>query len=142
VVNTLKSYSAQFPGRFEYLATISEFIVKAAEEAGFNENEIYSIQLAADEAASNIIEHAYGGENRGKIECTCSITNENLTIIFKDYGTSFDPDQVPALDTTLPLEQRTPGGAGLFLMRKLMDEVNFEFSSKEGNTLILVKKRK
>ena len=132
--------AAQFPGRFASLAEISKFIRKAAQKAGFDEEAIYSVELAVDEAASNIIEHAYGGENIGEIKCVCRITDAALTITFRDNGSPFKPEDVPDPDVKSPLMERQPGGAGLYLMKKMMDEVRFEFTQGE-NILTMVKYR-
>ena len=51
--------SVQFTAKFEYLDDIRDFVGKVARKGGFSEKDIYNIQLATDEAASNIIEHAY-----------------------------------------------------------------------------------
>ena len=130
-----------FPGRYESLAALSEYISEQAAAAGMNEKEIYAVQLAVDEAASNIIDHAYGGENRGEIECTCTIGRNQIEVVLKDQGEAFDPAQVAALPIGAPLEEFGPGGAGLMLMNKLMDEVRFEFLDG-GNVLTLVKRKK
>jgi serine/threonine-protein kinase RsbW len=130
----------RFPGRFESLEKISLFVKEAAAAAGLDEYAAYAVELAVDEACSNIIEHAYGAENKGEIDCTCEVRADQLTIILRDRGRTFDPDQVPEVDTTLPLEERRQGGAGVFLMRKVMDEVRYEFTPG-GNILTLVKKK-
>ena len=57
-----------FPAQFDYLDEIREFVGEKARSAGFNDKEVYSIQLATDEAASNIIEHAYEGRSSGSFE--------------------------------------------------------------------------
>ena len=132
--------AATFPGRFESLAVISKFVKKAAVEAGLNEHEIYAVELAVDEACSNIIEHAYGEEDAGKIHCTCRIITTGLLIILRDTGAPFDPDAVPDVDTKVKLEDRRPGGAGVFLMRKVMDKVEYEFHKGE-NVLTMVKNK-
>ena len=64
--------TAKFSGRFESLADIRKFVFQAASNAGFDEKEIYAVELAVDEACSNIIEHAYEGEGKGDIICTCN----------------------------------------------------------------------
>ena len=51
--------SVQFAAKFEYLDEIRDFVGKIAREGGFGDKDVYNIQLATDEAASNIIEHAY-----------------------------------------------------------------------------------
>jgi serine/threonine-protein kinase RsbW len=128
-----------FPGRFDSLAAIGEFVARAAKAAGLNARAIYSVQMAVDEACSNIIEHAYGGEGRGSIECTCCISDEGLTVILHDHGRPFDPASVPDPNLHTSLEDRTVGGLGLYFVRQLMDEVHFEFTPDSGNLLTMVK---
>ena len=54
-----------FPGRYESLSEIRDFVVEIAKIAGFQDFDLYAVELAVDEACSNIIEHAYGEENVG-----------------------------------------------------------------------------
>ena len=128
-------------GRFENLVEISDFVVKAAKLAGLEDESVYAVQLAVDEACSNIIEHGYGGDTIGEIECTCETTEDGLLVIIRDWGRSFDPEGVPELDISIPVEEVVPRGAGLYLIRKLMDDVDFKFSSQEGNVLTILKRR-
>jgi anti-sigma regulatory factor (Ser/Thr protein kinase) len=134
-------FKETFPGRYESLAKIAKFVTQAAVQAGLNETAIFAVQMSVDEACSNIIEHAYGGENIGDIDCTCKIDSQGLTVILHDWGAPFDPEKVPEPDLTSPLEKRKEGGLGLFFIRKLMDEVHFEFSAEKGNTLTMVKRK-
>jgi serine/threonine-protein kinase RsbW len=128
-----------FPGRYDNLAKIRRFVSRCARQAGLDEKAVYAVKLAVDEACSNIIEHAYGGEDKGDIKCTCQISEGALTIILRDEGRSFDPEKVPEPRKDVPLKKIKPRGAGLYLIRQLMDEVVFDFSEGEGNTLSLVK---
>jgi serine/threonine-protein kinase RsbW len=130
-----------FPGRHDSLEQLGEFISEQSSAAGLNENDAYAVQLAVDEAAANIIEHAYGGEDRGDIECICNVGQNKIEVILKDKGKAFVPSDVPDLKVGAPLDEFGPGGAGLMLMHKLMDEVRFEFH--EGfNILTMVKYKK
>jgi serine/threonine-protein kinase RsbW len=128
-----------FPSRFESLARIRNFVSRAAKDAGFNEKEIYAVELAVDEACANIIEHAYEGEGNGEIECTCNNLNSGLEIIIQDDGKPFDPNSIPLPDFSVDLDELKPRGAGLFIIRNLMDDVSFTFSKKKGNELRMVK---
>ncbi len=128
-----------FPANFKSLAPISDFIVELAENSGFSPNDVYAIQTAVDEACANIIDHAYGAEGIGDIEILVSNIKNGIKITLHDEGEPFDPMDVPDPDITSPLEIRRERGLGIFFMRKLMDKVVFEFSSKKGNTLTLVK---
>jgi serine/threonine-protein kinase RsbW len=62
-----------FPARFEFLDEIRDLVAEVAREGGFSDKAIYSLQLAADEAASNIIEHAYEGVSDASIYLTCNM---------------------------------------------------------------------
>src|SRR3989337_2148067 len=130
-----------FPGRYDSLEQLGEYVSNLAAAAGLDENEVYAVQLAVDEAASNIIEHSYGGENRGDIEVVCNVQDNKIEVVLRDKGKSFVPEEVPELQMGVPLEEFGPGGAGLMLMNKLMDEVRFE-CRQVGNILTMVKRKK
>ena len=120
---------------------IREFVAEVAREGGFTEKEIYSLQLAADEAASNIIEHAYEGVSNADIDITCDMRGDTLTITMHDEGKSFDPSKVKKPNLKANLSDRQIGGLGVYLMRKLMDEVRYESNSRTGNLLTMTKRR-
>jgi len=129
-----------FPAKFEELDAMREFVGDSARQAGMDDREIYNIQLAVDEAASNIVEHAYEGIPDGTIEISCDPLPGTLIIELHDHGESFDPSGVGAPDLEAGLDDRSIGGLGLFMMRKLMDEVHFHVSAEDGNVLTLIKR--
>jgi serine/threonine-protein kinase RsbW len=142
--NTYDDYviqQAEFPGSFASLAPISDFVAQAAQAADLDERAVRAVQLAVDEACSNIIQHAYGGEESGSIDLTCRIEHGRLTVILRDEGRRFDPDSVVPPDLDAPLEERAGGNLGLYFMRNLMDEVRFDFTA-QGNVLTMVKRAK
>jgi len=134
--------AAAFPGRFDSLSAIVDFVTQAARLAGLESSDVHAVQLAVDEACTNIIEHAYGGEDLGSIRCTYTVDRSGLTITLCDRGIPFDPASVPDPDLHSQLECRQEGGLGLYLMRHLMDEIRFQFSPDQGNTLTMIKRRK
>lgn len=129
-----------FPGQYESLARIGDFVRKIAQAAGFEKFDIYSIEMAVDEACSNIIEHAYGGEGKGEISCTCKVNENSFTIILKDRGKSFNPSEIPPPNLSNDLAERQAHGLGLYFIRQWMDEVNFKQSGSE-NILTLTKRK-
>lgn len=129
-----------FDANFENLDEIRELVGAAARQAGFSDKEIYTIQLAADEASSNIIEHAYAGVKDGKIEIEINISGKELKIMMRDRGKPFDPASVPEPNVKADLSERKIGGLGMYLMRKLMDEVTYESSPEAGNLLTMIKR--
>jgi serine/threonine-protein kinase RsbW len=130
-----------FPGRYESLQHISDFISQGAQKAGLNDSAVYAVQLAVDEAATNIIEHAYGGEGNGNIECTYELLPEGLRVALVDHGKPFDPEEIPEPQTNGSLEDIKPRGLGLFFMRRMMDEVKFDFTRRSGNRVVMLKRR-
>jgi len=130
-----------FPAQFEFLDEIREFIAQVAREGGFTEREVYSLQLAADEAASNIIEHAYAGISNAELDVACNMRSDTLVITMRDTGVSFDPSSVKHPNLHADLSERQIGGLGMYLMRKLMDEVRYESNSRTGNLLTMTKRR-
>jgi len=131
-----------FDANFHNLDEIREFVAETARQAGFSDKEIYSIQLAADEASTNIIEHAYAGIENGKIEIDCSIEGDELKIVMRDNGKSFDPSSVPEPNVKADLSERKIGGLGMYLMRKLMDEVSYEPRPDKSNVLTMIKRKR
>lgn len=138
--------TAKFPARYESLTPLRESARNAAVDAGLNEKAVYAVQMAVDEAFTNIIEHAFGGERDEEVECRFSVSRDALTVTLKDCGVSFNPDEIQDPDLEAPLEEREVGGLGLFFMRQLMDEVKFTFHPGEGerggcNILEMVKRK-
>ena len=133
--------TVQFAAKFEYLDEIREFVGTIARDGGFSDKDVYNIQLATDEAASNIIEHAYEKIKDGTLELSCGIREDLITIVLIDHGESFDPSEIPLPDLKADLSNRKIGGLGIFLMRKLMDEVHYEVKAK-SNVLTMTKRKR
>jgi serine/threonine-protein kinase RsbW len=133
--------TSNFPAEFQYLDEIRAFVGEVARAGGFSDKEIYSIQLAADEAASNIIEHAYQGIPNGELEIRCGVKGDTLTVVLRDRGRPFDPGKVRPPDIKADLAQRQIGGLGIYLMRRLMDDVRYEQLDGDHNQLTLIKRR-
>lgn len=128
------------PARLESLELISEFITGATARAGMDEHAAWQVQLAVDEAATNIIQHGYSEGGEGVIELTWRIEGPDFVVSLHDYGRSFNPDDVPAPDIHSPLEERQAGGLGIYLMTRLMDSVRYDFDDRRGNHLTMTKR--
>jgi anti-sigma regulatory factor (Ser/Thr protein kinase) len=129
-----------YPAQFEYLDEIRTYVATEARAAGFGDKAVYAIQLAADEAASNIIEHAYAGISGASFELTCEVKNDRLILTFSDQGKPFDITKVTKPDVKADLSERKIGGLGIYLMYKLMDDVQYK-TTGSMNILTLVKRK-
>ena len=134
--------SVRFTAKFEFLDEIRVFVGDIARKGGFGDKDVYNIQLATDEAASNIIEHAYEGVTNGVLDLSCGMEKDAIKIILIDYGEPYDPSIVPIPDTKADLSERKIGGLGIFLMRKLMDEVHYEPRADKSNVLTMIKRKR
>ncbi len=121
------------------LEKICDYVTHYANQAGLTEAEVYAVQLAVDEAATNIIEHGYGQECPSRIDVTCEILENGLKVMIYDDAEPFDPASVPEPEINVSLEDIKPRGLGIFFMRKMMDEVKYKASSDHGNTLTMIK---
>lgn len=131
--------SRSFPAYYRNLAPLADYVLKFAREFGFNPKDLYAVELALDEACSNVIDHGYKGEGKGSIDIELSTEECEFIIKVEDTGKAFDPDCIPSPDLTSPLDLRCERGLGIFTMRKLMDRVEFS-RSKGKNCLFLVKR--
>lgn len=131
--------TAIFSANLDQLEAIRDFAARAAKDAGMDDSGVYAVELSMDEACTNVIEHAYEGKDGGEIECTCDHDDKKLTIIIHDHGKSFDPEGLALPDLDADLDSRPIGGLGIFLMKKLMDEVRFEPLGEAGNVLTMIK---
>jgi len=132
--------TVKFPGRYDSLAKIADLVKKATQEFGLDRLAAYGVETAVDEACSNIIEHAYGGEGKGEIEFNYRIKDDFLIITLQDTGESFNPKSVPKPKINVPLKQRQETGLGLYFMHQWMDEVNYVTAGKT-NILTLIKRK-
>jgi serine/threonine-protein kinase RsbW len=111
-----------------------------ARRARLGEPDAYQCKLAVDEACSNIIRHAYGGEPTGEFDVLIQIDDGVFTIQLTDYGEPYDPQDIPSPTMGSTIEDAQPGGLGLYLIRSVMDEVHYT-PDPHGNRLVMVKRR-
>ena len=124
---------AVFPAQYKYLDDVRQFVAKDAQSCGLDDAAVYAVKLAVDEAFTNIVEHAYGGECSEDIECSCQINDESLVVTLQDCGDTFNPENVADPDLTSSVQEREVGGLGFFLIHKLMDEVKYKIiTNSEG----------
>ena len=121
------------------LARIRTFIKTQSINVGFDEETANKIVLAADEACTNIIKHAYKYSTKGKINVNLSFSQNKLKISITDEGTHFNSKSVPEPDLKKYYQEKRVGGLGMFLMKKLMDEVAYSQPNSKKNKVTLIK---
>jgi len=126
---------------FDQIGRARDFVEAIARRIPMSEPEIYDMVLAVDEAVTNVIEHAYGGLRGRTVELLAEYAADHFTIIITHHGASFDPSghQDPVMKEHLA--QRRVGGLGLYLMRQLMDLIEYGVNSNGAQQIRMVKYR-
>jgi anti-sigma regulatory factor (Ser/Thr protein kinase) len=143
------SLKMELPSHPQVLCVVRSAVQEFATVVGFNEEECRSIILAVDEALTNIIRHAYENRYDQTIELTCrrlgpdlgsdpgkplERASDGLEFILMDRGRSAEPEEMKGRD----LDDVRPGGLGIHLITKIMDEVSYA-PNAHRNELRLVK---
>ncbi len=137
-------FQASFTNDTANLALIRLFVREKAAEIGFGSDELDKIELAVDEACANVIEHAYPPEVAGapksqQLHLCLKLEFGKFTIIITDHGETFDPSVIQPADLTEYMAQYRVGGLGIYLMRSLMDQVDYHIEPGIKNEVRLVK---
>ena len=121
------------------IPALSAFVDGLAEEASLDPALAASLNLALEEAVTNVIMYAYPEGEAGQIEVQAERFDDRFEFTVIDSGRPFDPTSVPDADITLGVAERPVGGLGIFLVRRIMDSVSY-VREQGRNVLRMLKK--
>lgn len=123
----------------ENILFVTEFVDEQLEQYGCSMKAQMQINIAIDELFGNIAHYAYQPEI-GPVTVRVEVTEEPLAVVitFIDKGVPYDPLQTANPDITLSAEERQFGGLGIYMVKKSMDEVTYEY--REGKNILKIKK--
>jgi serine/threonine-protein kinase RsbW len=144
-----RSATLRLAARLDNLKVIREYVEDIAREAGFPDVKIYDLVLAVDEAATNILLHGYHVAHTlseqeaepGMLQVDAAFEAPALRVTLRDHAAPFDPTAAPDEGELPPLTERVPGGLGIYLMRKTMDEIHYRRTPDGWNELTLMMMR-
>lgn len=125
--------SLKLPATLENLELWMRTISDCARGLGFDPKRISEMGLALEEALVNICSYSYP-EGHGEAEIICKADDHNLIVEVIDSGIPFDMTELPDPDTTTDISERRIGGLGIFLVKKMANEVHYH---REGDRNIL-----
>lgn len=133
------------PGDTGRLEKIRGFVAEFAREAGCTPGIVGEIEFAVDEAATNIVKHAYGEdpeipEERRIIEIEIGKVPEGIRITLCDRAKPFNPENVPLPDLDSHLAGHKTHGLGVFAMKSFMDSMEHSYIPGVGNRIVLTKR--
>jgi len=132
-------YRLRIPSITENLQMIRVFVLKIAAKVGFNEETQEQIALSVDEACTNVIKHAHHHNARRLMDIKIETDANKIKITITDKGKGFDITKLQDPDIEKYIKESKHGGLGIYLIKTLMDEVNYEFNPGVKNQVQLTK---
>jgi anti-sigma regulatory factor (Ser/Thr protein kinase) len=129
----------RFPSEGRYLHMVHQLTKNLAEATGFDSVEAEKIALAVDEAATNVIQHAYQGKPGNQIEVHFDPEGDSLDIVILHEGKPLETVPVPDFDLDKLVAQKRTGGLGLTIMRQMMDKVEHSRAGTGKNMCVMVR---
>lgn len=132
----------KLPGILDSLSEIRQYVKSAAKEAGLEKKASYNLCLAVDEIATNIITHGYDEAGlSGNIYLEAKTDEQSLTIYIEDTAMLYDPttkETVKEETLNKSLEERVPGGLGVYLAIDSVDEFKYERVGDRNRNILVV----
>ena len=124
---------------FEELELVDLLMEVVAEQVGMSSNEASALTLAAREAAANAVQHGNRQQAGKRVRIKVILDLHSVILTVSDEGEGFDPSGLP--DPLAPPNLLKPTGRGIFLMRSLMSDVDFEFPA-DGGTVVTMRRER
>ncbi len=133
----------EVPAKTQNLQKVREFLHAAIKRSALPSTDINKVVLAVDEAVANTIQHGYQGREDGNVEVQIEADSTKFVVRIIDSGDPYDPAKGSAGKADLDLKSHIASGSkrglGLFIMRKVMDEVQYQSRDGSKNVLTLTK---
>ncbi len=125
----------------EALPKFRNFIARSCEHLGIPKDVAFELELACDEAATNVIKHGYQGMNPGSLMLELRPQPQKVALILSDFGHPFEPVETDAPDVNALLDDAPTTGFGLYFIYRTMNDVSY-YTDEQGNHLVLTKNLK
>jgi serine/threonine-protein kinase RsbW len=135
-----QKFTLHVPSATQNLAMIRDFVASVGQQAGLGDDDVAKLELAVDEACTNVIEHAHHGDITKDVIVRATFDETTLRLEVLDSGKGFDPTAQGPADLARLVHDRRSGGLGLTVMQTLMDEVSYEIVPGDKNRLRMVKR--
>ena len=130
------SLTLHLQNKIAEVARLVDAVESFGTHAGLSPDLTYRLTLSLDEIVSNVIRHGYSDTNDHVVEVRLSIHDGVVTSVIEDDGHPYDPRESPEPDLSMPVEQRGPGGLGIFLVRQMMDSI--DYARRDGRNILTV----
>lgn len=124
----------------KHLSKVRDFVAEHAAKFGFKKQDVADIRLAVDEAYTNIIKHAYNNDKSKSVDIQLGYNGNEFWISLMDTGQAFNPENYSKPDVRKQIKQKKRGGVGVYLIKKLMDDVEYR-QQDSFNEIRMTKKK-
>jgi serine/threonine-protein kinase RsbW len=135
-----RTFSLHVPSSTENLSMIRDFVKSIGTQSGMDDMDVAGLEMAVDEACSNVIEHAYNSDSTKEVSIRATVDEDSLQIDVIDTGKGFDPNTVEQSKLEDLISAKRKGGLGMRLMKLFMDEVHYETVKGSKNELKMIKR--
>lgn len=125
------------PSSLDYLKDVDDFVEKKLKKCGLSESDLADVAISVTEAVTNAVIHGNKNDLQKRVTIILEIKKPDITVWVKDQGNGFDPGSVPS-----PVENNNvlkKVGRGIFILKSLMDEVDFTIEPGEGTVVKFTK---
>lgn len=130
----------QLPARRDAFTTLKEWLESIAEELSLPMKMRRQLLVAADEVFTNIANYGYpSGDGTARVSVSFDMDKAELEMVFSDTGVAYNPLEAAPPEIEKPVSERAVGGLGIFLVKKLMDSL--EYHREDGHNILVLKKR-
>lgn len=136
MADRVRGIRVTIPSDVSYLEPVRTLIQEIASLAGLPKDAVSEVELAVTEGCANVIRHCYCNSDRERIDLSFTFGDDVFEVRIDDYGKFVDPSRIKSR----PLDEVRPGGLGVHLMQKVMDEVTYT-KNRWGGTSLTMRKR-
>jgi len=128
-----------FPADINELATVTVFLEEELDKAEVNPKLMVTFAVALEELFVNVAHYAYPG-SKGTVKIGIDTSGDSIVVQLTDSGNPFNPLEMPDPDITQSAEERKIGGLGIYMVKKSMDSMTYEY--KDNQNILTISKRK
>ena len=129
------------PAKMESCDRLVESATGSARQSGLAGESLFAVELATEEAVVNIFNYAYPHQ-AGEVRLRCIEDGDRFVIEVTDWGVPFDATALPDPNVTSPLEERPVGGLGIYLIKKMTDEIRYTREDGRNVLKLFIRKEK
>lgn len=135
-------HKLRVPVELDQVRVACDFVTAKARELGLSDDAVFHCELSVEEIVTNVVEHAFDNtsdKTQNAIEIIVEAQSDQFQIAIIDNAPPFNPLMLNDPDPNKPLDERVPGGWGVYFVKQFMNDVRYRYENNR-NHLILVKK--